>query len=234
MTILVEEGFLWLEESGGPLLKITPTIELNDSRAREVCSFLGELHPVFAEEVLELDELYKPFCPALSEFSKGVILFPGSFSPWHKGHEACALAQRQTPVVIIPDFNPWKKLREDSIWSELKSLWNFSRGNSGVSVFPGFLAMNEKNPTVSWLPKLSIDEKWLLMGDDSFLSLDKWKDSQLLITSLKGVLVCPRLGDQDALNRQAVQLKEHSELEVRFLPPHDFQQLSSTKIRQKG
>jgi nicotinic acid mononucleotide adenylyltransferase len=232
--INIRDKYIWIEEQGSEPRKLLPELEVDEKTALEVCQFLGLLHPLFsdAQNVLELDEVYKPFLNFDFTSSPNVVLFPGSFSPWHRGHEACVLGQNKGAVVVIPDFNPWKKVRDNSTWKELQSLWRFALEASEVSLFVGFLAKKEGNPTVSWLPKLGIKEKWLLMGDDSFLSLHKWKDSQLLLHSLAGLLVCPRMGRKDELKKQADFLRGSCSIKIEFLEPHPFQNLSSTDLRK--
>jgi nicotinate-nucleotide adenylyltransferase len=207
--------------------------DLTDELACEVCSFLGGLHFLFGSSSYDLDESYAPFSRDYSNSSDEVVLFPGSFSPWHSGHEACLKGHSKAHSVIIPDYNPWKEVRENSIWSELKSLWVLALENKDVSIFSGFLAKKLKNPTVSWLPSVKVSKKWLLMGDDSFLSFNQWKDVDILIASLTGILVCPRLGNQADLQSQRDFIQSKSDIEIEFLAPHDFQELSSTQIRNQ-
>lgn len=231
MTIFVKEKFIWLKVNGEEDQKLTPELYLAEEQAQKVCSFLGGLHPLFGDQDHELDELYSPFYGQGNNFSEEAVLFPGSFSPWHEGHEACISGQEQGPVVIIPDFNPWKEVRQDSTWNELRTLWLFAGKRKRVSLFSGFLGKGEKNPTASWLPDLVVKKKWLLMGDDSFLSLNQWKDVDVLVDSLEGILVCPRQGLEAALSQQAKQLSTGRTIDIRFLPPHPFQDISSTQLR---
>lgn len=188
---------------------------------------------MFGSSSYDLDESYDPFTRNSLNSVEEIVLFPGSFSPWHSGHEACLKGHSKAHSVIIPDYNPWKEMRENSVWSELKSLWTLALENKNVSIFSGFLAKRKKNSTVSWLPSLQIKKKWLLMGDDSFLSFNQWKDVDILIDSLTGILVCPRLGNQVDLKAQRDFIQSKSDIEIEFLPPHDFQELSSTQIRNQ-
>ena len=163
-----------------------------------------------------------------------LILFPGSFSPWHKGHAACVLGCEQKPVLIIPDFNPWKGERSTDSWEDFVAIYRFilEAPRKGIYLYPGFLIKSESNPTVEWLPKLPLPSKRLLMGDDSFLSLHKWKEAQKLISSLEELYICPRKGEEDELEEQSNNLKEEFQIKINFLPSHDYQELSSTSLRK--
>ena len=52
--------------------------------------------------------------------------------------------------------------------------------------------MIEGNPTVGWLPKVSCMEKELLVGEDTFLNLSRWKEIKSLTGNLKTIYVTPR------------------------------------------
>ena len=163
-----------------------------------------------------------------------LILFPGSFSPWHKGHAACVLGCEQKPVLIIPDFNPWKGERSTDSWEDFVAIYRFilEAPRKGVYLYPGFLIKSESNPTVDWLPNLPLKSKRLLMGDDSFLSLHKWKEAPKLISSLEELYICPRKGEEGELEDQSKRLKEEYSIKINFLPSHDYQELSSTSLRK--
>ena len=163
-----------------------------------------------------------------------LILFPGSFSPWHKGHAACVLGCEDRPVLIIPDFNPWKGERSTDSWEDFVAIYRFilEAPRKGIYLYPGFLIKSESNPTVDWLPKLPLKSKRLLMGDDSFLSLHKWKEAAKLISSLEELYICPRKGEEGELEEQSKYLRKEYPIKINFLPSHDYQELSSTSLRK--
>jgi len=178
--------------------------------------------------------LESPFSPQ-SIVKDEIVFFPGSFNPWHEGHLACLINCKNIPIVIIPDRNPWKEVRTQNPWDEVVSIKkNISRlTTQDIFIYPGFLTLNEKNPTSSWLPKVNVKKKWLLMGDDLFLSFHKWFEVQKIIDSLHGIFICPRGAHRDLLDLQKDKLLKMGDLEINFLDHHDFEGLSSTVLREK-
>ncbi len=174
----------------------------------------------------------KIFCPS-EEDRKNLVLFPGTFSPWHQGHEACVLGLGDRPVLIMPDFNPWKEEREADLWQDLLRVIRFVQKHpeKPISVYPGFMILEHANPTVNWLPGLSLKKKELLMGDDTFLSIHRWRDAKKLLNTVDVIHVCPRKGRKKELKKQADFLFESFGVVIEFLPEHSFQEVSSTAIR---
>ena len=100
------------------------------------------------------------------------------------------------------------------------------------SVYPGFLGLAEGNPTADWIDKVCVPKLYLLMGDDNFLQFHNWQNYQHILQHLRGLLVCPRLGAKSELGTQAGRLRKiKPELEIEFLPRHQWEDLSSREIR---
>lgn len=171
-----------------------------------------------------------------AELYSELLLFPGSFSPWHKGHEACVLGSGERAILLIPDFNPWKEKRDTDLWGEFKELYLFTQKNKDLNLFiyTGFLAAERANPTISWLPKLPLQRKRLLMGDDTYLSVHKWKMAHELLNSIDELYVCPREGKKEDLKKQNEFLKDQYAIETHFLASHRYEHLSSSAIRSKS
>ena len=164
-----------------------------------------------------------------------LTFFAGSFNPWHEGHQACLNLCPDKMVIVVPDSNPWKNQAvkvEQSLWAYYQDL--SSKINSFV--YTEFIGFKKPNPTINWLPEFSSHKKNLLMGDDSFLSLDRWKEAEKLILHLNKVYVAPRLVAKDILLKQKVKIENlNSKIEIIFLEHHEFEDVSSTKKRsQKG
>lgn len=168
-----------------------------------------------------------------------LVFYPGSFLPWHDGHNSCLrnlpqfIEGIECHVVIIPDLNPWKKNEGKGTWEqlrrivlELRKIEALFKGN--LSLFLGFLAKDVGNPTVDWLPGIPCASKWLLMGEDTFLDLHKWKDYKTLISGLEGIYICPRAEDESAIEEQKRSLRGPKFV---HLPHHAFERVSSTQIR---
>ena len=169
-----------------------------------------------------------------------MIFYPGSFNPWHDGHDAClqgvALQNRHRlarQLLVLPDHNPWKQTtRHECPWSFFRSL-ALRYEQQPFSFYPGFLGLDRPNPTSQWLPKTLSKNRSLLMGADSFLHLERWLEVDLILESLQVLFVVPR-----AVDRKEVQLKEaffkqrFPHLSIIHLPSHAFENVSSTLIRE--
>lgn len=162
--------------------------------------------------------------------SSEVVFYPGTFNPWHLGHRACLDLCPSKNIVVVPDFNPWKEGEQrQRPWEHLKSLI-FKLRETNYSIYPGFISKDVGNPTVDWFPKVVADKKSLLIGDDSFLSFHKWKDVSELIKHISTLYVAPRGADPIELEEQ---LKKFPQLNIVLLDHHDYEEISSTKLRNK-
>ena len=164
-----------------------------------------------------------------------VVFFGGSFNPWHDGHRACLDLCPEESVVVVPDNNPWKaeQVREENPWEFCLNLAR-QLEETPHSLYPGFLGRSEPNPTVDWLLKVDAPERGLLLGDDNFISFDRWKDYQALAAGLAVIYVAPRKGDREKLDRMKEHLLEiNPRLEVVFLPHHAYEDCNSTSQRSE-
>jgi nicotinate-nucleotide adenylyltransferase len=166
----------------------------------------------------------------LKDAPKDAVFFSGTFFPWHEGHQECvaqALAHKLN-LVVCPDQSPWKNFKiEDS--SELEMKLN----NLPVWLYSGFLKGSGRNPTIKWVESLAPGQCSLLMGDDSFLSIEKWQDANKLMQILKRIFVVPRQGDKVALLEQKKRLSViNQNLEIQFLSHHAFEHISSSERRK--
>lgn len=162
------------------------------------------------------------------------VFYGGSFNPWHEGHRACLDLCPEMPLIVVPDYNPWKdlKAREAGPWDLIIDLYDELK-ESPYSIYPGFLTSEEVTPTVDWLPKVDLKEKYFLMGEDNFLKLHLWKDYHLLLESLTGLFVCPRAANQDEIKKQRMEITARfPQLEISFLANHDYEHYSSTYLRE--
>ncbi|MGB0452523.1 MAG: nicotinate-nicotinamide nucleotide adenylyltransferase [Bacteriovoracaceae bacterium] len=202
----------------------------------ELCLVLGKKSKILSSEdsKFDLPPLMKKF--VIVGDDESFVFFPGTFDPWHSGHTECVtqLIKKGKKVIIAPDFNPWKdyKLRSPSeVFLEIEKAL---KENDSVVYYPGFLPLKKINPTITWIEKLEKENRSLLMGDDSFMSLLKWKDAKRLIGLLKSLYVLPRLELKTHRDEQVQKiLSLNPELEIHILSHHDYEEVSSTEIRNK-
>lgn len=170
----------------------------------------------------------------IKKFDKA-IFYGGSFNPWHEGHRACLDLCPDEPLIVVPDYNPWKDLKARSAgpWDLVVDLYHELK-DTNYSIYPGFLIMEEATPTVDWLPRVNLEEKYFLMGEDNFLKLHLWKDYDQLLKSISGIYVCPRAADPLDINSQIDRLKkEFPNLKMLFQAHHDYEHFSSTFLRNR-
>jgi nicotinate-nucleotide adenylyltransferase len=101
-------------------------------------------------------------------------------------------------------------------------------------VYPGFIGRHKPNPTATWLPRVKVEEKNFLMGDDSFMNLLNWSEPDNVIKALTKLYVVPREFDASVYEAQIKKLKKiNPKLVVIILPDHPHKSLSSSKLRKK-
>ena len=170
-----------------------------------------------------------------------ICFFGGSFNPWHEGHSACiSLLRKSIPLIVIPDHNPQKDLQgfenKATSFEEIESI--LSELNQESFLYTEFAKKNVVNPTTKWvqdlkqeLPEIKIS---LLMGHDTFEKIDTWIDGHKLLKCLHKLYVASRLESTVIKTTQINNLRSIApELEISFLGHHDFEELSSSKIRER-
>lgn len=169
-----------------------------------------------------------------------LIFFGGSFNPWHAGHGSCVkLMPKDKKIIVIPDHSPFKEITDNSkknssIDDIQKHLNEFDHQ---TFIFDEFFYANKKNPTYSWIKplKTSFPEKKisLLMGFDSFITIDRWTNAHELLNTLSTIYIASRMDDEFIKEEQRMTLKSiNPSLEVIFLGGHPYESLSSTKLRK--
>jgi nicotinate-nucleotide adenylyltransferase len=193
------------------------------------CEALGKLWPLFQDKSYPIPEIFLK-----NTFSKeSSIFYGGTFNPWHEGHSECLKKCSHKSIVIVPDSNPWKKNHFDQCYFEsYKNICEKFKDTS-YSVYPGFYGLENSNPTIDWLPKALVKKKSLLMGDDNFIKIFKWKSATALISELDSIHVLARDYPKVEFDktREEVTLV-NSEINIIYLGEHDFMNLSSTNLRK--
>ncbi|MBI2520118.1 MAG: NUDIX domain-containing protein [Bdellovibrio sp.] len=171
--------------------------------------------------------------------SHDVIFFGGSFHPWHQGHRACLELCPNPHVVVVPDTNPWK-LRKVGLAEQkrcfLKSLLELARAlkNLPYAVYPGFWGSENENPTVDWLLTIQGISRSLLIGEDNFYSILKWKRAPDLLKGLYALYVAPRDCAAREENVLPAIMGHNPNLKIIKLSDHPYKHLSSTELRQSA
>jgi len=196
-----------------------------------VCEALGELFPLFKETGFKLPSL---LIKNTFNYEQGTF-FGGSFNPWHEGHDECLRKSSSLNIIIVPDRNPWKEEQGHSCYfKSLKELL-LKFENTPYSIYPGFYGLEHANPTVSWIGKTLIKEKGLLMGDDNFCQIFKWKNAPRLLELISSIEVLNRNhGLEDIRLIESKILKDHKNLSINLLGDHPHMDISSTNLRKSN
>lgn len=201
-----------------------------------LCSLVGSFFDFMPGHVRgrSLHQLPAWIWKRADSFPSELTFYGGSFHPWHEGHEACVkLFPTPESLLVLPDNNPWKdEARDFCHWTFFKTL-ALNHKDSDASFYPGFLGMEEKNPTASWFLSTQIRNKSLLMGDDTFHGLSRWYKVEDLLRSLKKIYVVPRVMEAENYEDGFDYIhKAAPHVEVIRLPHHPFEHMSSTHIRK--
>jgi len=161
-----------------------------------------------------------------------VTFFGGTFNPIHEGHMACLRLCPSDHIIILPDRNPHKELRNFNPLDEFIDLVQLFK-DGPYSIYPGFWAKETPNPTSDWFNKVLIKKRNLLMGDDSFIGLKTWGQFENILKGMSTLYVAPRKHSEEKLQQCASEYKNiHPDLAIVFLSDHEFKHLSSTEIRK--
>ena len=129
--------------------------------------------------------------------SKKILLFGGSFDPPHEGHKLmlqyAAKAVSPDEIVVVPCFiQPIKGVQSASAYDRLNMLGILLADDeinvSDHEIKKGGLSYTVD--TVDYFMKFYGDcEMFLLIGQDSYESIDKWKDYEKLLKMCRLVVV---------------------------------------------
>lgn len=212
-------------------------------------SHLPDMDPEYATALVDLVgarypvslsyQKLKSICPDLpfKNHAKEWVFFAGSFNPWHQGHQACInLLPDDKLCLVLPDRNPFKEERDINPVGAVLEISTKAKFKKNQFLVPSFLMQEGKNPTINWIEKFKEDfpeyQASLVMGFDSFSSLKSWTRASELIPMLSTIYVVSRLEEDKERFLALDQVHALSrELNIVFLGKHEFENLSSTKIR---
>lgn len=186
------------------------------------------------------------------------IYFGGSFFPPHKAHtemlrQALSLNKEALAYIVPTKQNPLKESPGSSLqlieaWmSDLADELSYQQFSRCVLELSEFNSENKKSYTVDTLEGLHQDHQdaqekteWiLLLGSDSALSLDQWKNPEKLISLLSEIWVVPRKNVKDSnfsieeteklVTQKLQKLKTGSKLKLL----KTVSDISSTELREK-
>lgn len=163
-----------------------------------------------------------------------VTFFGGTFNPFHQGHRACLDLCPEKNILIVPDRNPFKvaQINEEETYQQFMAMAEMLK-DTPYSLYPGFLASTDHNPTSSWLPHVKVAEKNFLMGDDSYMGLMSWIKPEEIIASLSKLYVVPRSYSMNDYELQEHAIKKwNPALDIIYLAEHPYKKLSSTDLRK--
>ena len=227
---------IWCESkqtfSGFEWVDIESLEEVEEPLGAILCEAIAAFWPILPLSHPLLSSLH-PRYPELQK-EESLTFYGGSFSPFHRGHLSCIQGCPARPLIVVPDHNPQKELQgEGSYWGLYQELRSEVEG-SRVYVYPGFCGREFPNSTVNWL-KGVVARKNLLMGDDCFMDLLAWKDAGDLIQMLDGLYVVPRVSSEEEFGDQLERVHSYNqELRVKRLAHHDYEELSSTLLRESN
>ncbi len=161
-----------------------------------------------------------------------VTLFAGSFNPLHLGHIECIKMCPENNIVLVLDRNPHKEKRNVDYYFELKNILEQTR-EQNIWIYPGFWIEDRLNPTSEWIGRLKFSTINLLMGDDSFVGLSKWKNPEVILNAVKKIYVVSRNYSLKELeDMRQNYLRTNPNVEILFLGAHKYSELSSSKLRK--
>lgn len=179
---------------------------------------------------------YLPRAILKNEITNSVTFYGGSFNPFHEGHMACLDLCPEKNIVVVLDHNPFKidQTKSPNLYGDFLKLVNLFK-EKPYSIYSGFADKKSGNPTSTWLPFVAIEEKNLLLGDDSFMDFLKWKNPDIILKAITKIYVVPRIYHKEDYQRQIQAVnKIKRDVEIIILPDHPYKSVSSSNLRSQG
>ena len=171
-------------------------------------------------------------------------IYGGTFDPPHLGHMESARTAMEIlkldKLLFLPTWQPpHKQLSEDSATPEQRlAMVRLVADGLGKNAEACDLEFERKGKsyTAQTLRLLREqypeEELWLLMGTDMFLTLQNWREPEVIL-SLAGIAAFSRneADTAEMMEVQAEYLRKEFDAEVKLIPLPDIREVSSTQIR---
>lgn len=221
-------------------------------------------HSLQSQALSDLSERYWPFhqkqsakhilTPQHFQGGRELVVFGGSFSPWHEGHtQALRSLKALRPhsiLIVCPDWNPQKSQRSDLAhgWERWVNINKTIHPEfPDIPVYPGLLTWRRPTPTSQWLPELNYETKSILIGADSFHGMLNWIMPEKLLLTLSSIYVLPRSDKEDDFDtmktkilstllkaKETEKLQKEVGINIIRLPHHPYEDVSSSQRREQN
>jgi len=199
---------------------------------------LGKFWPEFPPFDRKIENAL-PIYGQKSISTEDIILYAGSFNPWHEGHQSCVESiLKKNKLIVVPDTNPFKfdkKINSNQCFFKRYQELLSKKELRDIPIYPGFFGMERPHPTVSWLPFLKIKHKSLLMGEDGLIELKLWTNVDVLLKSLTKIYLVPRSGQPEQVVKAKNWLSQAAPaVQLVELPHHPYEHVTSTELRKRN
>lgn len=227
------------------------SVTLNSEFTMLWTSYLPDLSSKYAQAFVNLVsarfpvsknyEILQKECPELIFKNKSDewVFYGGSFDPWHSGHQACLdLLPEEKVCLILPDRNPQKEIKELDVVSTILEISTKARFKKNQFLAPTFLIEQKVNPTIDWVERMRNHYPFhnlsLLIGFDSLKNISTWIRYKDILKIINTIYVASRLeSDIDRKEISEELTEQFPKLKIIFLGRHDFENVSSTNLRNK-
>ena len=169
-------------------------------------------------------------------------IFGGTFNPPHIGHERSANeAARQLELdllIVVPTGNPpHKELPTGSPGAEMRLSMVFSAFNNAKNVVVSDLEIRKTVPnyTVDTVASVRSEypeaEIFLLVGTDMFLTLESWRDSEILLKDVTPAVFSRSLGGEMQIAEHSRMLSDRYGVNTKFIV-NNAVEISSSQLRE--
>ncbi len=176
----------------------------------------------------------------MNSSTEKIGLFGGTFAPPHLGHVHAARTLSETisldKILIMPTAIPPHKVRTsiDTPEDRLEMCRAAFGDIEGVEVSDYEITKGGISYTYETLEHLTSPgrEIYLLCGTDMFMTLDKWRNSDIIFRLAKIVCVPRYSAGEDGIRQKAEEYKSRFSADVTVIGSDPFE-ISSTEIRER-